>query len=326
MIYYNGSSDSGQLRSKGAVFNIPVSAEDYSSKDVLKVKSSTNYERGSKSYKAFDYSTYINDSSPFKKFHQITLYLGNNILTANLPQNITYKIANKYAQPLQWAANASLNWLAQSFSGELKSWGINGVGSMIPRASTAWIWTGTDPLTLSFTIDVMDDTQSNSNVNFQECLQVLGNYALAENGGMMYTNTPYSANLSISYKDNETNKTKSFGGGSGKAVSVLIGGMLYCQNMTLKSFQVQYNNTKNMLLHDYSMVGKGGARLLPMTAKLTIELQTVEAVTASNFTKMIMMSSDNPDGETQLSGNFNADITGLRNFVNGAIESVSDLF
>ena len=317
-IKYNGSSDSNQLRSRGAVFNIPVSAEDYSGRDVLAIKTSTRYDKASKTFKSFDYSTYINDSSPYKKFHQVTLYLGNNVLTANLPKNITYKISNQYGKPLDWTANATLNWLSQSFSGVIQNatGGALG-GSMIPRASTAQIWTGTDPLTISFTIDVIDDVQTNSSVNFQECLQILGKYALPSNGGMMYTDVPFGANLSVSYNDKNTG-THRFGGGQGKHISVLFGGMLYCEYMALKSFSVTYENTKNMLLHDYSMAGKGGSRLLPMTAKIQIELMTVEGLTKDTYTKMLMMNGPLPDTEHQSSGNFNVDITGLRNFVMGS--------
>lgn len=316
IIHYNGSSDSLSLRSGNAKFNIPTSVEDYAGKTILNPMNSVNLSRKAansdpQGYRAFDFSTYINDSNPLKKFHQITFYLGNKyILTANLPKNVTYKIGNRYTTPLAFTSNAGLNLLMQSFSGEFSSSGASYSG--IPRASTAQIWSGPEPLTLQFDIDVIDDTDSSSRANFQECLKYLGEYVLPSyDGKFLYTNVPYGANLSISYR-NKAGNLSSFGGGSGKYIDVLVGGMLYCQYLALRSMTVTYANNKAMLLHNWDKLG--GARLLPMTAKISLELMTVEGLIANTYTKMLMLNSNDPNKDRQYNGNFNMDVSSIQDW------------
>lgn len=315
IIKYNSSSDSNNLRSGSAIYNIPTSVEDYSSETVLSVNNT--YGKGNlfdqnfletdsgANYKCFDYSSYINNNSPYKKFHQITFYLGTgSILTANLPDNISYSIGNNYSQPLSWTANGMINLLMQS---------INGNGNIdrnklsgVWRASTARIWSGTQPLALTFKINVVDDTNSSSHANFQECLKELGRCVLP--GGWnsstgLYTNPPYGAHLSVKYKS----KNGTLGSANySKKIDVLVGGVLYCKNLALTSMQVVYDNPKVMLLHNYSM--HGGNRLLPMTAQLILKLETVEGLTENTYTSMLMLSEN---FESQMNGDLSIDITGI---------------
>lgn len=308
----NKSSYSGKAK-----FNLPKS--DYSpAKNKIYTVSGIDLQtfslknaRGK--YKAFDFSTYYNSDSPYKKFHQLTMYLhgvgpsGVTVLTANLPEQIQYTVGSKWGDPIKFDTSGIVNMAFQSLS--------KSNSSSVLRATTAQIWNGPEPLQLQFTIKVFDETSTDSVNNFQECLRDLGAVCLptVESSAVsMYKNVPAGANLSVGFKTNDLNAT--MGSATGPYISLLIGGMLYVKKLVMKQFTVNYNSNKAMILHEWPTANgqdsRGrGQRLLPMTAEISFQLQTVEGLDRGSYTSMLMMNHGNDNN--QLTGNMSmvADLT-----------------
>lgn len=268
-------------------------------------------------------STYGNVNNPLKKFHQVTMYFGETdvikteatgrnakddkneehyligpyIITSNLPDTLSYKIGGTWSKPLDWTADAMVDMILRTASGEKSS--------LRTMASTGLMWTNTEPLEITFTIHAFDDTASGSHVNVQECLKILGTYALPDEGDSVYRNVPSGVDLGITIKTKNKDPRTLFGKGSQtdgshksypKKLDILLGGMLYLESVSLKQFTVNYTNTKNMLLHHWGKTQTGGygigQRLLPMTADITITVTTVRGLSRLNYNKMLMLNSD----------------------------------
>lgn len=279
------------------------------------------------------YGTGTNKKNELRKFHQVTMYFhpykpedpskagiamgtkrngtatGNTArytITSNLPDQLQYKVGGQWNKPLDWTADATVDLLLRTYSEEHKS--------LRTMASTGLIWTAPDPLEITFTIHAFDDTASDSHINIQECLQVLGAYTLPAEGKSVYTDVPSGVDLGLTIKrkagqkgenrDINTGKsvTKESASGTthstgGKNIDILFGGMLYLQRVSIKNFTVNYTNTKNMLLHYW---GQGtnhvnGQRLLPMTADITITITTVRGLSALNYSQMLMLGTKDND-------------------------------
>lgn len=273
---------------------------------------------GAAKYKALDLSSNYGAgvSNPLKKFHQVTMYFHNYeisdtsddetnnkkdtgvsyIITSNLPDNFQYKVGGQWNKPLDWTADSTVDLIVRSATNEKKS--------LLTMASTGLMWTAPDPLELTFTIHAFDDTPSNSNTNILECLNVLGEYALPDEGQNIYKNVPAGIDLGLTIKT-KNNKEYHIGKAvdskgntattdqhstQAKNLDILIGGMLYVQRMSIKNFTVNYTNTKNMLLHSWGISNfVGSRRLLPMTADITLTLTTVRGLSRLNYSKMLML-------------------------------------
>lgn len=278
-------------------------------------------------WKCLDLSTtYGNVNNPLKKFHELTMYFNKTeaiklveekqkngkkivkevpysimpaIITSNLPDNLSYKVGGSWSKPLDWTADAMVDMLLRTASNEN--------ASLRTMASTGLMWTNAEPLEITFTIHAFDDTASSSHVNVQECLKILGTYALPDEGASVYRNVPSGVDLGLTIVTNKGERTV-FGkdsrtdgshGNSAKKLDILIGGMLYLESVSLKQFTVNYTNTKNMLLHhwnDNQTRGYGvGQRLLPMTADITITITTVRGLSRLNYNKMLMLNTNADD-------------------------------
>ena len=289
-----------------------------------------------KGEKAFDkaldlsggkFGTGTSSDNALRKFHQVTMYFHPYItqsekkddqgraidggkstrytITSNLPDNLQYKVGGQWSKPLDWTADATVDLLLRTASNEHRS--------LRTMASTGLMWTAPDPLEITFTIHAFDDTSSESHINIQECLQILGNYTLPKEGQSIYLDVPAGIDLGLEVKTSKktyntgknVTKNKVFRNeGNDKSpttysknLDILIGGMLFLQRVSIKNFTVNYTNTKNMLLH-YWGSGNGhvtGQRLLPMTADITITLTTVRGLSCINYGKMLMLGTSEND-------------------------------
>lgn len=308
---------SGQSGTYGYIHGVYAKLNEMQAIKQIEAKTFGN-NGAAKVYKALDLSNLGVKNNPLKKFHQVTMYFpsvnlganqgkvithsNNYIVSSNLPDNITYKVGGQWNKPLDWTADATVDLIVRTASDEKTS--------LKTMASTGLIWTTTEPLELSFTIHAFDDTSNNSKTNIQECLRILGTFALPDEGECVYQNVPAGVDLGISLKtkkwgdlnigkqrNTDTSKTKKDAvAARAKNFNILIGGMLFLEHVSLKGFTVTYNNTKNMLLHHWnaSQVGYGavGQRLLPMTADITITLTTVRGLSRINYNKMLMLPTN----------------------------------
>jgi len=250
--------------------------------------------------KYYDYSQSINKESDLKKYHQFTLYCGGKdigkdynhkertltsqfMLIGNLPPQITYSINNNFEAPLSFGMSGMVNLVAQSMLGTSSGF----------RATTIKIWSGTDPLKISITLPIIDDNGNTSGTNFQECLEVLGRYALPEYNGKYgtYTNVPGSGGLNVWYNNSKGERTRLGEAGNNRSrITAQFGGILFMDWCAIEGFTVNYPNTKALILHDYGVANQG-FKLLPLLAELTIKLTTLEGLTKTNFLNMLRLKN-----------------------------------
>lgn len=314
---------------------------------------SVSSNRGVKYHKSLDFSNVgipldgdtAGNGGAFRQYHQTRIYINNfsgmyrhgskapsntdtYLISANLPENIGYSFGSKWSAPLSSFGGANTNLLMQVVGSK---WGIN---SGINRVTTMKIWDGTEPLSLSLRIPVIDDgygtdnNQTGLRTNLVEALEFLGSLSLPSEAGRFgfYTPPPSPLNLSIKYKNifregdqqqGAVDKTIDLHPTTAR-IMLQLGGILLVDNCIIESVRVDYPNTKTMIRHSYknvSEIGMGGTDYLtPLLAFVTINITTIEALTADHFSKMLWLK---PNEEA---GSMNANFAELQDKAGSAVE------
>ena len=272
------------------------------------------------------------DEYDMRRFHQMVIYTGmgpnSTIITSNLPERIQYSLNSVWQEPLSFnSALTNLFFQAQS------SLTGNQIKSGINRAGTIRIWGGTQPLSMSVTIPVLDDNENASGANLVEALDELGKLCLpgyVADGYGFYMPPPNPLSLKVKYSSAwlDSNKEKETGkpdtkevkiSSNWKRIMIQLGGVLLIDSCVIESISVDYPDTKTMVQHDYSNEelrkklgdSSSGYRFLhPLLANVTIKFSTVEAVTHNRYNAMLWAK---PQGAS-----FTADFTITQNnYFNG---------
>ena len=160
------------------------------------------------------------------------------LISANLPESISYQIGSSWGQPLGIFGNATFNLFMQT-AGKWASQKLGKyfdthltINSGINRASTIQIWDGTKPLSLTLKIPVIDDAiapgVSGVRTNLVEALEFLGSLCLpAEHGNLgFYTPPPSPLKFTLTYGKDENNQAKNVTFESSYArISLQLGGI-----------------------------------------------------------------------------------------------------
>lgn len=262
------------------------------------------------------------------------------LISANLPETFEYRVGSEWSAPLSFGSEIGNALMQMGGSDALNkiSNGINDVfgtdfqigdkvPSLVNRVSTLQVWNGTKPLELSIKIPVIDDghpaNQGSSvgkHTNLVEALEFLGSLCLpkyqATQGSIgFYTPPPSPFNASLNHGDKNI-----FGVSSSNYARIMLqlGGILLVDNVVVKSINVSYPNTKGMIRHWYknSMVpgasNADGSYLTPLLANVTINLCTVEAITANSYANMLWLKHQRDQGT------FGAD---TQSFANSVIDN-----
>lgn len=249
-----------------------------------------------------------------RQFHQTRIYVQNfagmyhhtkdwsnkttYLISANLPESLSYSIGSKWSAPLSsFGSNSLFNALMQVVGSKF------GIASGINRATTLKIWDGVDPLSLSLKIPVLDDgyeqeqNQTGYRTNLAEALEFLGCLCLPKEDLQFgfYVPPPSPLDISIKYgKD----KTDAINFHSTKArIMIQLGGILLLDNCIIEGIDVEYPNTKTLIRHHYANgINPGGTStgtdyLTPLLAFVTIKISTVEAITSETFSKMLWLKA-----------------------------------
>jgi hypothetical protein len=184
------------------------------------------------------------------------------------------------------------------------------IKSGINRATTFKVWGGTQALELTLKIPVIDDrTQASSTaINFTEALEFLGCLVLPRKSGNLgfYQPPPSPMNLTIQYKsDKSLTLSPTYA-----RVLLQLGGILIVDKCIIKSVNVSYPSTKTMVRQQTG----SSYYLSPLLAELTINISTIEAMTAGTFSKMLWLQSQ-PNEATG-----NADLS----FIGDTIDKVKE--
>lgn len=245
-----------------------------------------------------------------RQFHQTRLYIkdfggmyhhtaqqetNTYLISANLPESLSYKIGSRWEAPLSNFGNPMFNAMMQTIG--TKAGG--NFDSGVNRASTLKIWNGSEPLSLSLRIPVIDDGYENNadatgiNTNFVEALEFLGSLCLPSRFGEygFYTPPPSPLKMKIQY-GKEAGQNLEFGPINAR-IMLQLGGMLLVDNCIIEGISVEYPNTKTMIRHWYpssQAPGQSGSDyLVPLLAVVTIELSTIEAMTANTYSNMLWL-------------------------------------
>lgn len=285
---------------------------------------------GHESYhKSFDFSNVgisaneTTSNKHLRQFHQTRLYIQDfdgmlhhgskngsaettYLISANLPESFAYKIGSKWEAPLSAFGDAKFNALMQTVGNAVgKSMDIN-LPSGINRATTMKIWGGTEPLSLSLEIPVIDDgytyksDATGVNTNLVEALEFLGSLCLPklESFTGFYTPPPSPLEISIRY-GKRTEQAINLSPKHGRII-LQLGGILLVDKCIIESVDVKYPNTKALIRHTYASgitPGQTGSTYLtPLLAMVTLNITTVEALTADNYSHMLWLKHQNNVG------------------------------
>lgn len=307
---------------------------------IVTTEGTTIYEHWSKSatnHKALDFSNIgmpittesnaaTGEEKHLRQFHQMRIFVENfgnmfhhgdaqkisstYIISSNLPQTISYTLNSVWQPPLGSIGGSTFNMLMQ-FGSQLakdKGWIENGA-SGVHRANTLLVWGGSKPLELQLKIPVIDDNYGTSSsggisANLVEALEFLGSLCLPTraNGAGFYEPPPSPLQGEIKWGDAWSVNLKT----NYARIMIQLGGILLLDNCIIKGISVNYPNTKTQIKHTYpqSIVPgmTGSSYLTPMLAEVTINVTTVEAVTADNYSKMLWLQKQDE------MGNFTADL------------------
>ena len=281
-------------------------------------------------HKSFDFSNINVTSSGYgqiKQFHQTRIYVKNfkgmttngntiggegstYIISSNLPDSFSYGIGSEWGSPLSDVFKGVGNLILQFGSAAAKQSSnadIRNIGSKfasgINRAANFLIWSGAKPLEIQLKIPVIDDNSYQSEcgtvkTDLKEALEFLGCLCLPtieKNGYGFYTPAPSPLELKLITSrdtDEKGNVTEnSFTMSPNKArIMVQIGGMLFIDNCIIKSVDVNYPNTKGLML-------RNDGSLTPILAEVTIHITTIETLTSGTYTKMLWRKEQSDQGK-----------------------------
>lgn len=259
-----------------------------------------------------------------RQFHQTRLYIQDYggilrhseqdvatcetyLISANLPEQFSYKIGSKWSQPFGSFTSDKVNALLQLGGHQLindmtsTNFGDN-FQSTTARISTIMAWNGSEPLSLNLRIPVIDDghpnestTGSGLRTNLVEALEFLGSLCLpkGEKSALGFYQPPPSP-----YDFSFNSKTYS---GNHARIMLQLGGMLLVDNVIIKGISVDYPNTKAMIRHWYkepttNAGASGSSYLTPLLASVNIDITTSEALTAQTYSKMLWLKTQTDQG------------------------------
>ena len=232
------------------------------------------------------------------------------LITANLPESLSYKIGSSWSAPLSAGSDTGLaNALMQFVGSKVDSRAQpllqpGDLSSGVNRLATMKVWTGSEPLSLNLSIPVIDDghgpsqEQTGVNTNFVEALEFLGSLCLPKKSGRLgfYVPPPSPVNLNLQYGKSEA-QSWNFQSTYGR-IMVQLGGMLLVDHCIITGLNVRYPDTKTMIRHYYDpksmgqVGGTGTDYLAPLLAVLEIQVTTVEAMTADYYSNMLWLKTD----------------------------------
>lgn len=264
-----------------------------------------------------------------RQFHQTRLYIQDYggilrhseqdvatcetyLISANLPEQFSYKIGSKWSQPFGSFTSDKVNALLQLGGHQLindmtsTNFGDN-FQSTTARISTIMAWNGSEPLSLNLRIPVIDDghpnestTGSGLRTNLVEALEFLGSLCLpkGEKSALGFYQPPPSP-----YDFSFNSKTYS---GNHARIMLQLGGMLLVDNVIIKGISVDYPNTKAMIRHWYkepttNAGASGSSYLTPLLASVNIDITTSEALTAQTYSKMLWLKTQTDQGSFKTS-------------------------
>lgn len=315
-------------------------------------------KKGSETYhKSFDFSnigiaTGENTSNKhLRQFHQTRIYINDfdgmihhndrkgsteatYLISANLPESIDYKIGSKWEAPLSAFGDAKFNALMQTIGNSVD----NNLPSGINRATTMKIWGGTEPLSLSLKIPVIDDgytyksDATGVNTNLVEALEFLGSLCLPKLDSLygFYTPPPSPLDIVIKYGE-KSHQSLNFRPKHGR-IMVQIGGILLIDNCIIKGVHVDYSNTKALIRHQYATgitPGQTGSTYLtPLLATVTIDITTIEALTAETYSHMLWLKhqKDQGVGVADIYGAINSASPGAAKIWAGTVNAIESAF
>lgn len=255
------------------------------------------------------------------------------LISANLPELVNYRIGSEWSNPLSGLGGPLVSTMANL----LKSTKTNAEyqkfipESLYNRFQTVQMWSGSKPLTMSLTIPVIDDgsftasgykgIQNGLRTNLAEALEFLGTLCLpnrvarkgmqardtAENLGF-YTPPPSPISVTAYWNRKVNNNWEAsgeytFNNTNNARILIQIGGMLLIDNCIITGINVRYNNTKSLIRHQYTADennGKPLEYLTPLIAEVTINFSTIEAITASDYSKMLWLRAQTDMGTGEL--------------------------
>lgn len=259
-----------------------------------------------------------------RQFHQTRLYIQDYggilrhseqdvatcetyLISANLPEQFSYKIGSKWSQPFGSFTSDKVNALLQLGGHQLindmtsTNFGDN-FQSTTARISTIMAWNGSEPLSLNLRIPVIDDghpnestTGSGLRTNLVEALEFLGSLCLpkGEKSALGFYQPPPSP-YDFSFNSNTYS-------GNHARIMLQLGGMLLVDNVIIKGISVDYPNTKAMIRHWYkepttNAGASGSSYLTPLLASVNIDITTSEALTAQTYSKMLWLKTQTDQG------------------------------
>jgi hypothetical protein len=271
-------------------------------------------------YYDLDLTNKYHSNSRLKQFHTVTFYFQNSagiikrnqkqnstpiFVRCQLPDKISYAIGGEWAAPTKIPSNKIIH----AILGE-------GGSSTSYSLDATKIWMNPKPLSIKLSIPVFDDVDDESNINFQEALEVFGRAVLPEmSTASMYTSTPGPsfATALANRQDGKSVSGASIAGKIGQGITngakaltdffnmsigkekdldritVQIGGMLLIDWAIITDVQVTYPNTKNQILHQWKNQKK--MQLLPQIAQLDIQIETVTGLTRTAYSNMLNLST-----------------------------------
>jgi len=303
---------------------------------------------------------YVRDFYKMRHHTKVTNGLSSDrnlhIISANLPESVSYRIGSSWEQPLSFG-DASFNLAMQTLG---KS-AFGSVTSGVNRVSSLKVWNGSTPLQLSLRIPVIDDgynvedRKTGLYTNLAEALEFLSCLCLPSSVGTMgFYNPPPSplnfqgnwSHMSEEYAAGLDEKAKSqFESGLLKKgldflskdwnfstepghITLQLGGMLMVEDIIVESVNVEYPNTKGQIRHSYNKAIAAGDigtdHLTPLLAYLVINVSTIENLTSESYSKMLWIKKDQGQGSVNVENPVTA-LNSAKNLIRGGISAADRL-
>ena len=259
------------------------------------------------------------DNKALRQFHQLRIFVKdfNNMrchgeldkdkaatymLTANLPESVQYTIGSNWSRPFSSFTSDLGNVLFQTIGRSTV-----GIDSGINRVNSLMFWNGSMPLEMNLKIPVIDDgyiydqNATGIQTNFQEALEFLGSLILPSGTGALgfYTPPPSPLKAAITYNDDGKKHDLVSVSAEHAQITIALGGMLLLNDCVIKKVTVDYPKTKTMIRHSYRVLNpnerpgqSGSDYLLPLLAEISINIETVQAMTSQAYSNMLWLKDD----------------------------------